>query len=874
MPLPAGTRLGPYEILGAIGAGGMGEVYRARDTRLGRDVAIKTSKLAFDDRFQREARAIAALNHPNICTLYDVGPDYLVMEYVDGQTLNDRIRRGRLPEADALAIAMQVASALEAAHDKGIVHRDLKPGNIKIKPDGQVKVLDFGLAKILADDVAAANPQDSPTMTEIGTARGVILGTAAYMAPEQARSQTVDKRADIWAFGVVLWEMLTGRRPFLGDTASDSIAAVLKEEPPWNQISPRVRPLLRRCLEKDPRKRLHDIADARLWLDEPPGGAPTVPMAPWRIVRLTLAAGLASFLGAAILLSVVWFGRNAAVADPSIQFALDAPVGTKLDVLLPVAISPDGRRIVYGTNSAAGENILFLHTFTSGSNQLLKGTFGATWVMWSPDNKEIAFASGGKLKRLLVDGGSPREVTEAPVTRIPGGAWGPQFFMLVRGDRLVRVPLDGGPAQEITKLNAARGETAFAYPQLLPDRKHFLVVIDNTDPRLRSLYRGSLEDPSERQQIVSTDKGLYAPAVDGQPESVLYVREQKLLARPFDSSTGNWLGDESVITEGIGHALLWADFWISEARVLAYRASNAVDQKRLMWWKRDTRQMSPALSGTRPYASFFLSPDENQLTVDITNATDGRYDVWIYDFGRPLLRPLIATPAQEFLAVWEPKPDTPRLVYGSSRSGPSQLYLTRPGDVADDPKPLADSPQAEYPLQWATNGWVLFRRWREAGGFELWGLPIDGDRKEFPIIQSSSLSIFSAQMSPNGKWIAFQATSDQGSEVYVQPNPLDGGSRIRVSVAGGRSPKWNAKGSELFYISGNDSLVAVPMTPTANGLLVPGTEEELFHGFFPIEVTYPYDVTRDGKRFLVLDPVGQQDLPLQVVTHWQLRMKK
>jgi serine/threonine-protein kinase len=347
MPLTVGTHLGPYLIEAPVGAGGMGEVYRANDSRLGRDVAIKTSKQMFDERYKREARAIAALNHPNVCTLYDVGPDYLVMEYVDGQSLADRIAQGAVPEADAIAIATQIANALEAAHEKGIIHRDLKPANIRIKPDGQVKVLDFGLAKVVDGFDTRPNPSESPTFTGMHTGVGVILGTAAYMAPEQARSQTVDKRVDIWSFGVVLWEMLTGRRLFPGDTASDCLAAVLKEEPRWDEVPPRLRPLLRRCLEKDPRKRLHDIADARLWLEE----APQLESAPGQSLESSkraawMLAGSVVCLAVAVAV-VLWRGSPPVEDERSIQFSISAPAGTTMDALLGgTAVSPDERSIV------------------------------------------------------------------------------------------------------------------------------------------------------------------------------------------------------------------------------------------------------------------------------------------------------------------------------------------------------------------------------------------------------------------------------------------------------------------------------------------------------------------------------------------------
>ena len=468
--MTSGTRLGPYEILAPLGAGGMGEGYRARDPRMGREVAIKLSAERFSDRFEREVRAVAALNHANICQVYDVGPNYLVMELIEGPTLADRMSTGAVPLEEALAIARQIGDALEAAHEKGIIHRDLKPANIKIKPDGTVKVLDFGLAKMTEQAAAAGNPDESPTVAMGATIAGQIMGTAAYMAPEQARGKPVDKRADIWAFGVVLYEMLTGRRLFQGETISDTLARVLTKEPEWEHVPAAAQRLVRSCLEKAPKRRLRDIADAWRMLEDAPVQPPARTRLPWALAAVLAAVSIA--LGAAL-----WRSARPLEATPQASVRLDLDLGS--DVVLgssvgpSVILSPDGARLVFVSQGRDGVRRLFTRRLEQPEATQLSGSEGASAPFFSPDGQWGGFFAQGKLKKTRIDGGEPISLCDAPFGR--GGSWGEDGRIIAALDTLTPlslVPSEGGTPLPVTELGL--GENTHRWPQILPGGKNVL----------------------------------------------------------------------------------------------------------------------------------------------------------------------------------------------------------------------------------------------------------------------------------------------------------------------------------------------------------------------------------------------------------------
>jgi eukaryotic-like serine/threonine-protein kinase len=543
MALAVGTRLGPYQILVPIGAGGMGEVYRAHDPRMGRDVAIKISAERFSDRFSREVRAVAALNHSNVCHLYDVGPNYLVMELVEGPTLAERIQQGPVPLEDALAIAKQITDGVEAAHEKGIVHRDLKPGNIKLRPDGAVKVLDFGLAKMAEAEDAGPLPEDSPTLTlDAATRAGTILGTAAYMSPEQALGKPADKRADIWSFGAVLYEMLSGRRAFGGESTSDILAAVLKLEPDWSAL-PKKTPapilsLIRRCLMKDRRQRLQAIGDARIVIEECLSGALPEMAEPPPARRRVLPWMIATvcFL-AAVVSTVLWQSRPQPQMRAT-RFTVTAPPET--DFTNPygaTAVSPDGRLLVFGAAGGKGAPVLWVRPFDSLTAQPLPGTEGGNFPFWSPDSKSLAFFSERKLKRIEIVGGAPLTLCDATYTTGPmGGAWNRNGTILFSGaDGLYQVSSSGGVPARVTQEDAARQESGHGFPQFHPDGKRFLYFIQSPDENVQGVYAGSLDRPRDRALIVRTAAKAYYQLLQFDGTGwLLWLREQTLLAQPFD----------------------------------------------------------------------------------------------------------------------------------------------------------------------------------------------------------------------------------------------------------------------------------------------------------------------------------------------------
>jgi serine/threonine protein kinase len=883
-----GRRLGPYEIIGLLGAGGMGEVYRATDTNLKRQVAVKVlpAALAADTerltRFQREAEVLASLNHPHIAHIHGLersgGTTALVMELVEGPTLADRIARGPIPVDETLDIAKQITEALEAAHEQGIIHRDLKPANVKLRGDGTVKVLDFGLAKVLEPAVAMSpGVAQSPTITSpaMMTGVGMLLGTAAYMSPEQVRGRPVDKRADIWAFGCVLFEMLSGKRPFDGETVTDTLARVLQRHPDWDDLpvdTPLVlRSLLRRCLEKDSHQRLHDIVDARLWLEEAPHSTSGVNAAPppSRTSWFVLTAGVLCLIAGTGL--AIRGGRSAPQDDRTIQFSISPPSGTSFDgILSATAVSPDGRSIVFAANTLSSDSGLYLHSLDSGSTRLLGGTEHGDYPFWSPDSQSIAFIALGRLKRIQAGGGPPVDLGEAPATS--AGDWAGGFLILGLQGGLWRIGESSGTRERITTVDTADGEAAHLSPQVLPDGNHFLYYVLNGDPRKRGVYLSSFANPKERRLVLAAlNKAQYAPSRMGQPDALVYVRGQALLAQRFDLAHG-LIGEPSVIAEPIARAgglSANAGFWVASTGMLVYRKSDAEMQRRLVWKSREGVAVEQLPRENR-YSSFFLSPDQKRVSIDVMNE-NGIHDVWIYNLGRNMMIPQTSNPANDFLGVWSP--DGHQMVFGSSRTGVAQLYLTTVGGGAAEVL-ITDGPIRKYPLQWTRDGkYVLYRATNpDSGQDELWALTMDGDRKSIPIVRSSSASAFTGQVSPDGKWIVYQSTLTGTNEIYAQRFPVASGF-VTLSNKGGRYPTWRADdGKEVYFVSGDDRLTAVTVDPSADDL-GPQPPIDLFRVVVPGNLTHTYDVSGNGKRFLVLESAGRQDTPLEVFTNWRSRTK-
>ena len=859
MELSPGAKLGTYEIVSRIGKGGMGEVWRARDPRLGRDVAIKVSAQQFTDRFEREARAIASLNHPNICTLYDVGPNYLVMELVEGPTLAERIAQGPIPLEEALGIAKQIADALEAAHEKGIVHRDLKPANVKIRPDGSVKVLDFGLALSMAE--ATELTPDSPTMLSLP---GMILGTAGYMSPEQARGQKADKRSDIWAFGVVLYEMVTARRLFDGKTVSDALAAVLLRDPEFGQAPQRVQRLLRACLQKDRRDRLHDIADAKLLLgdDEPAATAPSRSRRAGWIAAVAVPTALLAALG------FVRFREKPPVVGP-ISSAILPPETTVFDFVgqngLP-ALSPDGKWIVFGARTADNKHPLWLRPLASTTAQVLAGTDGGTFPFWSPDSRNVAFFAEGKLKKIAISGGPALTIADTRAGGV-GGSWSPEGIILFSPNNspLLKVAASGGNFSPVTSLEATKSR-AHRFPWFLPDGRHFLFEdVSNADTVLRT---GSLDSPETVVLGHVDSNAVYSAG------HVLFVRENTLMAQPFDEKNRAAQGEAVPVAERVSTVSLVGRvgvFTISASGLLAYQTGDSAGAQRLNWFDRGGKAVG-TLGEPGDFPNLELSPDRKSAAVSVIDAT-GNQDIWLYDLARGLRTRFTFDPSQDRQPVWSPDGNT---IAWDRRNPKGQLYR-KASDGKGSEELLYEDAGANNPTSWSPDGkFLLFNRSLVGTGSGVWILPLTPDKpgsplKPVPLVDTPFQEQRGA-FSPDGHWVTYASNESQQSEVYVVPFPGPGGKR-QISTAGGDFPRWRRDDKEIFYAGLDGKLMAAEVTLKAGSIEV-GPVRPLG---IPVALGrgYPYDISLDGQRILAITaPERSASPPLTLVQNWTSLLKK
>jgi eukaryotic-like serine/threonine-protein kinase len=891
MPLSAGTRLGTYKIVSAIGYGGTGEVYRARDTRLDRDVAIKilADAVAADPervaRFQREAKVLASLNHPHIAAIYGLedaeGVKALVMELVDGEDLARRLARGAIPVDEALPIAKQIADALEAAHEQGIIHRDLKPANITLRLDGTVKVLDFGLAKALEPVLTSADVAQSPTITTPAMTRiGVILGTAAYMSPEQARGAVVDKRSDIWAFGCVLYEMLTGQRAYGGKDVADTLAFIITKEPDWNALPAdtpvAVRRLLRRCLHKDRKRRLADIADARLEIDDAVASTretrPAVsPFAAWRLVLAGTVAGL--IIGVTTI-AVVWNGRLAHTPTTGVvaRLVIALPPGDRLGVALDrsrLAISHDGSRVAF-VASRAGTEQLFLRAMNSLETVPLAGTENAYSPFFSPDGQWIAFFAEDKLKKVSVAGGVPQILCDARVAT--SGNWGPNDAILF-GQSLPTgiwaVSAGGGTPHPITTTDPKENDTHGA-PQFLSGGK--TVLFSRIISRRREIVVQSLESSEQKVLVRGGDFPHYVPT-----GHLVFVEQGNLMAVRFDLVRLEVSGFPVVVLKGIGQSGSGqSDFAFSDEGALVYVAASAAagQENRLVWVDRKgTEQLLP--TPLRPYVRPRLSPDGQRIAVSFPDDNDA-HQVWIYDLGSDRMRRLTGEGSNLF-PVWTR--DGKRVIFRFS-----QLDGARPVNLvwqsADGGGPIETLVTEEEPSTLSTpasaspDGTVLLYN-RVAPTFaDVRTVPLRGDRQPQPYLQPA-FSEGAAQLSPDGRWVAYVSNEFGRYDIYVRSfsNPQ---MKWPISDGGGVEPVWARNGQELFYRSG-DRMLAVDIT--THPTFLPGKPRELFIGQFSRGSTAVgaagYDVSLDGRRFLMVKPVGQAEATqINVVQNWFEELKR
>jgi serine/threonine protein kinase len=865
--------LGWYRIVHLLGEGGMGKVYRATDTKLRREVAIKVLPREFQGdparlaRFEREAQVLASLNHPHIGAIYGLeafeGVPFLVLELVEGPTLAERIARGPVPPDEALAIAEQIIEALEYAHERSVVHRDLKPANIKLTPDGSVKVLDFGLAKALADPVSASNPADSPTVTIGPTAAGVILGTAAYMSPEQAGGKPLDKRTDIWSFGVVLYEMLTGKPLFRGETIAEMLASVLKDVPDFEGVPAQFRPLLPRCLEKDRTRRLRDIGDALAILENAP--VSVAKSTPSRIVW-TLAAAAAVFALAFCTLSFVHFREatpearvmtTSILAPENTTFSFNIPVTSR--TVSPPELSPDGKRIVFAARAADGSTQLWVRPLDSLTAQPLAGSGGATFPFWSPDSRSIAFFADGKLKRIDTAGGVVLTLADAPFPR--GGSWSHRGVIIFGGSfsgPLQRISDDGRASAPATKFDA-RKELFHYSPWFLPDGRHFLFGVIRTGFGEITLQIGAL-DSQEVRAVGSGGSAMYS---DGY---LLYMRENALMAQPFDAhrlaTTGEARPVAAQVESRFSSGTIVGMFSVSRERLLAYHSGSSGSQQ-LTWFDRSGKAQGALGNPSYDFVSVEFSPDRKSVAVSRRDQDSG---LWIYDVSRGR-RTRVALGGD---LIWSPDGKTFVYSYSSTdgRGTVRRRLYRAAADGTSKPEVLLEGALG-LASSWSPDGAIVaYTRMDSNESMDIWMLPLGtgSPSKPYPWLATPSQEAY-GKFSPDGQWVAYDSDDSGRDEIYVAPFPGPG-PRRQISVDGGSRPRWRADGKEIFYIGLNDRLMAAEVSTKAGGLEV-GTIRQLN---IPAGL---FDVSADGQRFLVAAPREQQSsAPLTLVENWTALLKK
>jgi len=879
MQLEPGSRLDHYQIVEIIGKGGMGEVFRAIDTRLPREVAIKTSKQEFSERFAREAKVIASLNHPNICTLFDVGPNYLVMEMIEGPTLSERMKDGPLSLDATAGIMRQVADALDYAHEKGVVHRDLKPGNIKIRPDGVVKVLDFGLAKVGSAAAASGDPDQSPTMTLGVTQAGVVLGTAAYMSPEQATGKPVDKRADVWAFGVVYYEMLSGTRMHQGDSVQEIMASVLKDEPDLTKVPAQAHRLIRRCLEKDPNKRLRHVGDVMALLDDAPSGSQTAmaPVAPERSSKkwiwLGVAAAAVVTAGAALALWGPW--RKPNVPTEAVRFEVGPADKMAFVPGGAMAVSPDGHWMVFPATGEDGMNRYYLRSLDGVDVRPLPGTEGTILppVAWSFDSRWVLFASQGKLKKQDIQGGPPQVLADFPGA-LNGAGWNSEG-VIVAGTAtaapIFRVPAAGGQATPLTAL--APGETAHVWPQFLPDGKHFLYLRVSSDAAKQGVYIGSIDaKPNEQsmQRLLASDRqAYYAPAPGGGTGHLIFMRGATLMAQPFDPNKMTLSGEPAAIADGIDSfsARNYGLFSVSNTGTLVYRKGPGT-QTVLTWFDQEGHPTG-ALGDPTEYAFPAVSPDGSRVAVAM--GAPASRDIWILDGVRGTSTRFTFDPAPDEHPAWSP--DGKNIAFSSTRGEQADLY-TKPADGSGEEKLLLKTDAPKVVDGWTRDGrFLLFNS--NGTGYDIWALPFTGEAKPVPLLQTPFVEV-QATVSPDGRWLAYTSDESAGYEVYVRPftptAPSGTGAKWLVSKGGGLGARWRPDGKALYYVSTGSQMMTVDIDTSKE--FEAGTPRRLFAAP-PLALVAGWDISPDGKRFLFIAPPNTgRTIPFTVVLNWAAGLKK
>jgi len=883
-----GKTLSHYKVIEKIGQGGMGEVYRAEDTNLSRDVAIKVLPEQFTKdpqrlaRFEREAKLLASLNHPNIAAIYgfEEADDvrFLAMELVPGETLAERVAKGPVPVEETLEICRQIAEGVEAAHEKGVIHRDLKPANVKVTPEGKVKILDFGLAKAFEGEAPVTDISQSPTLTEEMTRAGVILGTAAYMSPEQARGKPVDKRADIFAFGAVLYELLTGKRAFEGETVTDTLASILARDPNWVALPDttplRIKELLQDCLQKEVHNRVHDVSQLRIQikkaLDEPATVSPTGVTSAAQPVRQrwVMTVGLV-VLALAVGGVVTWLLIPPSSPEQSLNRFVITPSPPVLLASVAhneVAISPDGRQLVYMGDSE-GRRQLYLRSLDNFVDKPIPGTeHPQGMVFFSPDGESIGFFAEGKLKKTSLAGGSPITLCDAP-----RGFWSGDWFedtivfttTVESGRGLYRVSANGGEPEMLATVNLDEGEQLYGLPDFLPDGKHILFTIRFNTGHQTDLL--SLET-GERKVVLENARAAHYLSTGH------LVYEQRgtgnLMVVPFDLAALEVTGDSVSVVQGVSQVNNTVDYAISDNGTLVYVPITSTGglNRTLVWVDREGKE-EPLAAELRSYESPRISPDGSRLAITI-NEPGGR-DVWIYDLEREIPTRLTFDTFEDLFPVWTP--DGQRIVFGSSRDGGSVRLVWKAADGTGQVESLATGPGNHAALSFSPDGKSLVF----LQGTALQVLSMEGERTSQPLFQSRHRERL-GRISPDGYWIAYESNESGRQEVYVRPFPNVEEGKWQISRDGGTEPVWAPRGQELFYRNGGAMMVvgikAEPTTITA------GSPEVLFTGRYTSGLPVAnYDISPDGQRFLMIkaaeEEEGQQG-QINVVINWFEELKR
>jgi len=862
-----GQTVSHYRIVEKIGQGGMGEVYLADDTTLDRKVALKFLPEVFTNdpermaRFEREAKLLASLNHPNIAGIYGLeqaeGNRFLVLEYVEGETLQARLKKGALPLEDALELCHQIAEGLEAAHEKGVIHRDLKPANVMITAEEKVKILDFGLAKALADESQSVDPSDSPTITAAMTQPGVVLGTAAYMSPEQAKGKVVDKRADIWGFGCILYECLTGKKAFEGETVTETLASILKGELDLEKAPTKVWPLLSRCLEKNPKKRLRDIGDAMPLLE---GFTET-------IIEKQHRPWLAWVLAAIAIMLVI------AMAIPTfLYFHIKEPAEImRFHVSVPpmpneynLAVSPDGRSIAFVASSSGSAATLFIRETGSVKPIQLDGTEGAQYPFWSPDSRSIAFFAEGRLKRVDVAGGQPQDICAAP--NVFGGTWNnDEVIVFSQGMGVLRsVSAAGGKPNEISKLNESPKEVAHVHPYFLPDGQHFLYTTLCNLASKNGIYVGSLNSPEKTLILTVNSMAAYA-----EPGYLLFMRGRTLFVQPFDVKKLTLAGEAVGIADNlILDKRMMAGFSVSQNGVLIYRSAAIQAQSQFVWLDRSGKQLGTAGEPGNYHHQFELSPDGKQIAMRRYDPVTSNFDIWLMDWGRNFHTRFTNDPGIEEEPVWSP--DGLQIAFASYRNGNADLFEKNADGIGEEIMRL-DSPSNEWPEAWSHDGRYMAYTKQTGSEYNVYILPLFEEKPPFQIIQSSGTQDY-PQISFDDKWLTYQSNESGTYEVYIISFPVAGQKRL-VSNNGGMQPRWRQDGKELYYLAPDGNLMVVDINMKSK--IYSGIPRVLFNTNLSVTKDTRYDVTSDGKRFLFLKPLTEgEPTPLTVILNWTKLLEK